>query len=142
MVTAAMTERLNWLTDHINKVISLLFNMLSRLVIIFFQGASVFNFVAAITICGDFGAQENKVCQYFYCFPIYLPWSEGPWMPWSSFSEFCSLSQLFHSPLSFYQKDLYFFIFCHKVIVICISQVFYVLLLSNFNIYNSKHLNI
>ena len=24
-----------------------------------------------------FGAQENKVCQCFHCFPIYLPWSDG-----------------------------------------------------------------
>ena len=32
-----------------------------------------FNFMAAITICSDFGAQENKVCHCFHCFPIYLP---------------------------------------------------------------------
>ena len=29
-----------------------------------------FNFMASVTICGDFGAQENKVCHYFCCFPI------------------------------------------------------------------------
>ena len=28
------------------------------------------------TICSDFGAQENKVCHCFHCFPIYLPWSD------------------------------------------------------------------
>ena len=28
--------------------------------------------MAAITICSDFGAQENKVCHCFHCFPIYL----------------------------------------------------------------------
>ena len=28
---------------------------------------------AAITICGDFGAQKNKVSHCFHCFPIYLP---------------------------------------------------------------------
>ena len=32
-----------------------------------------FNFMAAVTICGDFGAQENKVCHFFHCFPICLP---------------------------------------------------------------------
>ena len=32
-----------------------------------------FNFMAAVTICSDFGAQENKVCHCFHCFPIYLP---------------------------------------------------------------------
>ena len=39
-----------------------------------------FNFMAAVTICSDFGAQENKVCHYFHYFSIYLPWD---WMPWS-----------------------------------------------------------
>ena len=33
--------------------------------------------MAAVTICSDFGAQENKVCHCFHCFPIYLPWSDG-----------------------------------------------------------------
>ena len=42
----------------VGKVMSLLFNILSRLVIAFFQGAS-FNFMA-VTICTDFGAQENN----------------------------------------------------------------------------------
>ena len=32
--------------------------------------------MAAVTICSDFGAQENKVCCCFHCFPIYLPWSD------------------------------------------------------------------
>ena len=31
----------------------------------------------AVTICSDFGAQENKVCHCFHCFPIYFPWSDG-----------------------------------------------------------------
>ena len=26
-----------------------------------------------ITICSDFGAQNNKVCHCFHCVPIYLP---------------------------------------------------------------------
>ena len=33
--------------------------------------------MAAVTICSDFGTPENKVCNYFHCFPIYLPWSDG-----------------------------------------------------------------
>ena len=28
--------------------------------------------MAAITICSDFGAQENKVSHCFHCFPIYF----------------------------------------------------------------------
>ena len=31
--------------------------------------------MAAVTICSDFGAPQNKVSQCFHCFPIYLPWS-------------------------------------------------------------------
>ena len=57
----------------VGKVMSLLFNMLSRLVITLFQGASIFNFMAAITICSDFGAQKNEVSDFVHCFPIYLP---------------------------------------------------------------------
>ena len=38
---------------------------------------AVFNFMAAITICRDFGAPQNKVCHCFHCFPIYFPWSDG-----------------------------------------------------------------
>ena len=33
--------------------------------------------MAAVTICRDFGAQENKICHCFHPFPIYLPWSDG-----------------------------------------------------------------
>ena len=33
--------------------------------------------MAAVTICSDFGAPQNKVSHCFHCFPIYLPWSDG-----------------------------------------------------------------
>ena len=33
--------------------------------------------MAAITICSDFGAPQNKVWHCFHCFPIYFPWSDG-----------------------------------------------------------------
>ena len=33
--------------------------------------------MAVVTICSDFGTQENKVCHCFHCFPIYLPWNDG-----------------------------------------------------------------
>ena len=36
-----------------------------------------FDFIAAVTVCSDFGAQENKVCHCFHFFPIYLPWFDG-----------------------------------------------------------------
>ena len=36
-----------------------------------------FNFMAAFTICSDFGAQENKIGHCFHCFPTYIPLSGG-----------------------------------------------------------------
>ena len=33
--------------------------------------------MAAVTVCKDFGAQENKIWHCFHFFPIYLPWSDG-----------------------------------------------------------------
>ena len=56
----------------VSKVIPLLFSVLSRFIIAFISRSSVFNFMAAVTVCSDFGAQENKVCHCFHCFPIYL----------------------------------------------------------------------
>ena len=32
-----------------------------------------FDFVAVVTVCSDFGAQENKICHCCYFFPFYLP---------------------------------------------------------------------
>ena len=76
-MTTGKTTALNRWT-FVGKVISLLFNMLFRLAIVCFpRSQASFNFVAAATICSDFGAQENKVCHYFHCFPTYLPWSSG-----------------------------------------------------------------
>ena len=37
---------------------------------LFFQGAASFNFMAAVTIHSDFGAQENKAFHCFHYFPI------------------------------------------------------------------------
>ena len=46
----------------VGKVMSLLFSMLSRLVIGFLPRIKhLFNFMAAATICSDFGAPKNKV---------------------------------------------------------------------------------
>ena len=61
----------------IGKVMSLLSNMLSRLVIAFLPRSKSLNFMASVTICSDFGAQENKVCHCFHCLHIYLPQSHG-----------------------------------------------------------------
>ena len=79
--------------------------------------------MAAVTICSDFGAQENQICHCFHCFPIYLPWSDGTGCHHLSFFECWILSQFFHSPLSFPSRSsLVPFVFCHKGGVICISE--------------------
>ena len=52
------------------KVMSLLFNTLSTFVIAFLPRSKHLNFMAAVTVNNDFGAQENEVCLFS---PIYLP---------------------------------------------------------------------
>ena len=54
----------------VGKLMSLLYNMLSKLVIVLSKEQASFNFMVALNICSDFGAQKNK---FSHCFPIYLP---------------------------------------------------------------------
>ena len=56
----------------VSKVMSLLFNMLSRLVIAFLLRSKCFLFHGCRHL-NDFGAQENKIWHCFHCFPVYLP---------------------------------------------------------------------
>ena len=60
----------------VRKVMSLLFNMLSRFVIVFLPRSKhlLISWLQS-TSAVIFGAKENKVCHCFHCFPIYLPWS-------------------------------------------------------------------
>ena len=54
----------------VSKVMSLLFNMLFRFVVAFLPRSKyLLIFMAVVTICSDFGAQEDKVCHCFHCFP-------------------------------------------------------------------------
>ena len=57
----------------VGKVTSLLFNMLSSFVIAFLLRSKHLNFMAAVTIHSDFGAQENKISHCFHFSPFYLP---------------------------------------------------------------------
>ena len=55
--TIALTRQ-----NFVDKAMSLLFNMLSRLVITFLpRSKHLFNFMAAITICSDFGSQVVRI---------------------------------------------------------------------------------
>ena len=62
----------------VGKVMSLLFNMLSRLVIAFLSRRKCL-LISWMQSSSEaiFGVQEDKVCHCFHCFPIYLPWSDG-----------------------------------------------------------------
>ena len=62
----------------VDKVMSLLFNMLLRLTIAFLLRSKCLNFMAAVTICSDLGARENKVSHCFHSFLIYLHEVMGP----------------------------------------------------------------
>ena len=77
MTTGKTIALTRW--TFVGKVISLLFYMLSRLVITFLPRSKCyfFNFMAAVTIWSNFGAPKNEVCQCFHCFSIYFLWSYG-----------------------------------------------------------------
>ena len=81
----------------------LVFNTLSRFVIAFLPRSKCFNFMAALTILNDFGAQENKFCHCFHFFSLFVMkwWNQ---MPWSSLFECWVLSQIFHSLFHFHQQ--------------------------------------
>ena len=44
----------------VGKVMSLLFNTLSRFVIALLPRSESFNFMTAVTVCSDFGAKEGQ----------------------------------------------------------------------------------
>ena len=75
--TISLTRR-----TFVSKVMSLLFTMLFRLVIAFLsKGQELFNFMAAITICSDFGAQKNSL-PLFPLFPHLFAMKWWDWMSW------------------------------------------------------------
>ena len=83
----------------VGKVMSLLFNMLSRLVIAFLPRnkpllISWRQSPSAVIL------EPQKVSHCLHCFSIYLPWSDGTRCHELSFFECWVLSQLFQSPLS------------------------------------------
>ena len=64
--------------SFVGKIMPLLFNTLSRFVIAFLpRSKHLLISWLQFTIYSDFGAQADKVCHCFYCFPIYLTWNDG-----------------------------------------------------------------
>ena len=89
--TIALTRQ-----TFVGKVISLLLNMLSRLVITFLPRSKCL-LISWLQSPSSVILEPPKIVSHcFHCFPIYLSWSE----PSSWFSECWALSQIFHSPLS------------------------------------------
>ena len=75
-MTAGKTIALT-IQNFVGKVVALLFNTPSRFVIAFLPRSShLLIFMAIVTICGDFRAQEES-CHCFHLFPFYLPRSDG-----------------------------------------------------------------
>ena len=74
-MTTGKTIALTRLT-FAGKVMSLLFNMLSRLVMAFLP-RSVFYFHGFSHHPQWFWSPRNKICHDFHVSPIYLPWSDG-----------------------------------------------------------------
>ena len=87
--TMGLTRR-----TFIGKVISLLFN--TQVCHNFPSKEQMpFNFVVAVTIHSDFGAQENKVCHCFHFFPHLFTMKWWDRMLWSLFFECWVLNQVF-----------------------------------------------
>ena len=61
----------------VSKVMSLLLNMLSRLVITFLPRSKHLLISWLQSHLQWFWSPKNKVCHCYHCFPIYFPWSDG-----------------------------------------------------------------
>ena len=92
----------------VGKVMSPLFNTLSRFVIDFLsRGKHLLIFMAVVTLSSDFGALENKIFHSFHCFPIYMPWSDGIGWHDLSFLNVELQASLFTLLFHFHQEALY-----------------------------------
>ena len=71
MTTGKTIALTRW--TFVGKVMSLLFNMLSRLVITFLPRSKHFLISWLQSPSAVFWSPQNKVCHCFHCFSIYLP---------------------------------------------------------------------
>ena len=74
-----MTTRKIALTrqNFVSKAMSLLFNMLSRLVIMFLPRKECLLISWLQSPSAVILEPQKRVCHCFHCFPIYFPWSDG-----------------------------------------------------------------
>ena len=114
----------DFIWTFVGKVMSLLFNMLSRVVIAFLSRSrhlliSWLQSPSAVIL--EPPKKKSVTLPMFSCIFVMKWWDQ---MPWSKFSECWFLSKLFHSPLLLLLRGFQFlFTFCHKDGVICISEV-------------------
>ena len=69
MTTGKTMALTRWI--FVGKVMSLLFNMLSGLVIAFLPRSKCLNFIATVTICIDFGASPHQKKYNLSLFPLF-----------------------------------------------------------------------
>ena len=130
MTTGKTIALTTW--TFVGKIMSLLFNMLSILVIS--KEKASFHFMAAVTIRSDFGVRENKVCHCFYFSSFYLLWRDGTschdlsflnveFKPAFSLSSFTLIKRLFSSSsfsairvVSAYPRLLVLGIYCVQIL--------------------------
>ena len=76
MTTGKTIALTRWTT--VDQVMSLLFNMLSRLVITFLPGSKclLISWLQSPSVV-ILEPPKNKAWHCFHCFPIYLPWNDG-----------------------------------------------------------------
>jgi len=104
----ALTKR-----TFVGKVMSLLFNMLSRLVIAFFPRSKHLLISWLQSPSAVILEPPKIICHCFYYFPIYLPWNDGTGCHDLSFLNVEFSSSFFTLLFHFYQEALQFlFAFC------------------------------
>ena len=108
----------------VSKVMSLLFNMRSRLVIAFLPRSkclliSWLQSPSAVIL----EPPKIKSLTVSIVSPSYLPWSDGTRWHDLSFLNIEYWANFFSLPFHFHQEAHKFFVFCHKGGVICISEV-------------------
>ena len=124
-MTTGKTALTRW--TFVGKVMSLPFNLLSRLVIALLPRNKRLLISWLQSPSAVIWSQENKISHCFHCFPICLPWSDGTRCHDLSFLNVEFQANFFTLLFHFHQETLYFFLaFCHKGVVIWISEVIYI----------------
>ena len=124
MTTGKTIALTRW--TFVGQVMSLLFTMLSSLVITFLPGSkslliSWLQSPSAVSL--ELPHLENKLSHFFHCFPICLPWRDGTGCHDLSFWILSFKPRFSFSSLTFIKGLWFFFAFCQKGGVICVSEV-------------------